>query len=182
MKSKDRKRHLNNGGFSLLELIVVIAIMVVLVGAVFASTSIIDGSYVKDAERGVKDYVATGRTKSMSIAAKEWYVTIVKEGDTYFARLNKTEEVEGSITEVLIDERELGSKITITFGKDHPTEVTSANELKMYFNSSTGKVNKVTINDADQDISEGIGYMGISSGTYDITMKIFYNTGKCERE
>lgn len=183
---KRSRAHLNNKGFSLIELIVVLAIMVVLVAMVFASSSILDGSYVKDAERAVTDYVAMARSKSMSVAAKSWYITVTQEDGEYVIKLYKeTEEGEGEDQEKvtqLMESEKLGSKVTMSYGKDTKTTITSANELKMYFDASTGKVKEVKLGNNKQNINDGIGYIGIVSGTYDITLKVFYNTGKCERE
>lgn len=174
---------LNNRGFSLIELIVVIGVMVALVGAVIVSSSILDSSYAKDAESGIKDYITMARSKSMSVAAKEWFMAITKDGDMYVARLCKTvEDGEDDVTTV-VDEQELGNKVIITFGVGGAmSTIDAATDLKIYFNSSTGKVNKVLVGGVNSDISEGIGHIGVTCGTYEITMKVFYNTGKCERE
>ena len=173
----------------MLELIVTIAVMVVLVATVIASSSVLDGSYVKDAERGVEDYITIARSKSMSVAARDWYMTISKDGSAYVVRLNKVVEIvneeDDTVTynTVLVDEQELGNKVTVTFGKDAAMQTISAeNELDISFDPATGKVDKVRLNGTDVDISAGIGYIGIKRGTYDITLKVYYNTGKCERE
>lgn len=182
MKIKSSEKKLNNKGFSLIELIVVIAIMVALVGAVFASSSILDGSYVRDAESGIKDYITMARSKSMSVAAKEWYMTITKDGDMYVARLCKTTEDGEDVVTTIVDEQELGKKVDITFGKGASmTHIDSTVDLKIYFKRSTGSVDKVVVGGIEQD-KTGIGYIGVTCGTYEITMKVFYNTGKCERE
>lgn len=182
MKIRRTGTQLNNKGFSLVELIVVIAIMVVLVAAVVASSSMMDSSYVKDAERGIKDYISTARSKSMSVVAKEWCVKITKEDDSYVVQLIKTVEEDGELKTKIVDSYDLGKKIIITFGDQMKVGVDETTPLSLYFNSSTGKISKVLYGDQQCNISSGLGYIGIKCGSYDIVLKVFYNTGKCERE
>ncbi|MBQ5918232.1 MAG: prepilin-type N-terminal cleavage/methylation domain-containing protein, partial [Lachnospiraceae bacterium] len=89
MKKTSSKRKLNNRGFSLIELIVTLAIIVILAGAAAVTVSMLDSSYVEDAERGIKDYISLGRTKSMSVSASDWYVTVAKEDADYYVYLYK---------------------------------------------------------------------------------------------
>ncbi len=191
MKISNSERKLNNKGFSLIELIITIAIMLIMVGAATVTVSMLDSSYVEDAERGIKDYIGMGRTKSMTVAAKDWYVSISKEGNQYYAYLYKVEEVkvEGGVltTEdkhILIEKTELGTKIDIEFGVDKTsmTNVDAANVLEFHFDSATGKIKSVVFNGVTQMISGGIGYIGIGRNDYEINLKVYINTGKCERE
>lgn len=187
MKTKRVSSHLNNRGFSLMELIVVMAIMVVLVAVVFASSSIMDSSYVKEVERGIEDYVSLARSKSMSVSAKEWFMVLTTEDDTYVAKLCKTTEetVEGTTETktVDVDRNEYNSKTTVVFNDGvSKWDIDKDTPLCIYFDSATGKVKKVTVGGTEADITNGIGRIEISSGSYDIVMKLFYNTGKCERE
>lgn len=187
MKTKMKSSHMNNKGFSLLELIVVMAIMVVLVAVGIASSSILNSSYVKEVEQGIEDYVSMARSKSMSVSAKEWFVVLTTENEEYMAKLCKTtEEVVGEVTQtktVDVDKDEYNKKVTVVFNDGvNKWDIDKDSPLCIYFDSATGKVKKVTVAGADVDISNGIGRVEIASGNYDITMKIFYNTGKCERE
>lgn len=186
-RKQKKQKKLNNGGFSLLELIVVIAIMGVLIAIAVASSSVIDGSRVRDAEQGISDYVSLTRTKAMSVAAKEWYFCVTKDDNEYVARIYKTTEVEDSLTTELVYEYGLGEKVTIYYGSK-TTELAEANKidstkpLMIYFNPSTGRATKVKLGDTEEDIVAGLGYFRIVSGSYDATVKVFLNTGKCERE
>ncbi len=186
MKTRKVSSHLNNKGFSLMELIVVIAIMVVLVGFVFASSSIMDSSYVKEVERGVEDYVTMARSKSMSVSAKEWFMVLTTEDGEYVTKLCKTtEETVGDTTEtktVDVDKNTYNNKAEVTFNDGvNSWDIDEDTPLNIYFDSATGRIKRVTVGGIDADISNGIGRVEIVSGSYDITMKIFYNTGKCER-
>lgn len=193
MKIDSSERKLNNEGFSLMELIVVMAIMIVLAATAAVTVSMLDSSYVEDAERGIKDYLAMARTKSMSVAATDWYMSIGKEGSDYYAYIYKVDTKEintgGVISyeypESLLEKKKLGAKISITYvnGSGSAVDITSSNKLKIYFDSATGKVKKIMYGSSEQTMSStGIGYIGIARNDYDINLKVFYNTGKCERE
>ena len=189
MKISNSQAKLNNKGYTLVELIVVIAIMAVLVGAATVTVTMLDSSYVEDAERGIKDYIALGRNKSMSVVAKEWYIAIGKEDADYYAYLYKVTEEDDEDVITMVEKKKLGAKISISYGNAKDSQVLiGSNKLQMYFNSLTGKITKVNY-DSDgngtNDIpnnNTGIGYIGIARNDYEIDLKVFFNTGKCERE
>ena len=60
--------------------------------------------------------------------------------------------------------------------------IDDTNELYMYFDPSTGKINNVVYGTTSADIGSGIGYISIKRNDYVISLKVFYNTCKCERE
>ena len=187
LKSKTSNLNIDNKGFSLVELIVVIAIMVVFTAVVIISSSVIDSSRVKEAERGIDDYVSLARSKSMSVSAKSWYMELTTEDGEYVTKLCMVEEVDdgGVIHDEIIDvDRDVySSKISVSF-KDKNTsyDIQSGAPLRIYFSPSTGKVSKITVGAKDADISSGIGHITIDSQSYSATLKFFYNTGKIERE
>ena len=190
MKIINSEKKLNNRGFSLLELIVTLAIMVVLVGAAAVTVAMLDSSYVEDAERGIKDYISLARTKSMSVSASDWYVTVSKEDKDYYVYLYKDVKIVGSteIETVLVEKKKIGTKISITYrtSLEQPViDVTEEKGLEFHFDPATGKIVKVKCDGAyiDQSLmANGIGYIGISRNDYEINLKVFFNTGKCERE
>lgn len=192
MKISNSKRKLNNKGFSLIELIVTVAIMCVLVGAAVVTVAMLDSSYVEDAERGIKDSLSLARTKAMSVAAKDWYVAIKEKDGEYYAYIYKVIEEtveEGGVDtivekESLIEERKIGKKITVKYGKDKDAMqvINATNDLELHYDSATGKVKKVVYAGSPDVVSSGLGYISISRNDYDIVLKVFYNTGKCERE
>jgi len=189
MKTNSTTTHLNNGGFSLIELIVVMAIMVAVVAGVFASVTLVDSSYAKEVQRGVEDYVDLTRTKSMSVSAKEWYMTVTVEDDVYATILNKVEEVvveEGVDPELVttsVDKESFNSRASVAFDDGAGGKpITEDMPLDIYFSASTGKISKVTVGGAQADLSNGIGRIIITSGDYEVVLKLFYNTGKCEKE
>lgn len=192
MKISNSERKLNNKGFSLMELIVVVAIMIVMVGAATVTVAMLDSSYVEDAERGVKDYIAMARTKSMSVSAKDWYMAVGKKDAEYYAYLYKVIEVpisedpDDGVEEqvVLVEKKTLGKKLNISFGTTEADviDITSTNELQLHFDSATGKIKEVKVGPTSFATTSGIGNIYITRNDYDIKLKVFFNTGKCERE
>ena len=192
MKIRNSERKLNNKGFSLMELIVVVAIMIVMVGAAAVTVSMLDSSYVEDAERGIKDYIALGRTKSMSVSAKDWYMSVVKDGSDYYACLYKvveepiSDDPDAGVEEkvYIVEKKKLGNKLTIEFGTtdDNKIDITSTNELQLHFDATTGKIKEVKVGPTNFATTSGIGNIYITRNDYDIKLKVFFNTGKCERE
>lgn len=189
MKTKKAFVHLNmnNRGFSLLELIVVIAVMAILVGVVVASSSMLDSSYVKEVERGIEDYVNMAKSKSMSVSAREWYVELTVYKGEYVTRLCRTEETEAGeetkLRTVTVDEESYNNRATVTFDDGVSARAISASApLCIYFDNATGRVSRITVGGVEADMSSGIGTIAIGSGSYDIVLRLFYNTGKCERE
>lgn len=192
MRISNSERKLNNKGFSLLELIVTIAVMTLLVTIAVLSVAMLDSSYVKDTERGVKDYISMTRTKSMSVAAKDWYMTVSKDGSDYYAHVYKVVEVKVEENGVVttkdetteFSKQKLGKKVDVFFGQTTSsfTKITDTKQLQIHFDPSTGKVKQLTVGGVVQDLSSGIGYLRLVRNDYDINLKLFYNTGKCERE
>ena len=147
MRISNSERKLNNKGFSLMELIVVVAIMIVMVGAAAVTVSMLDSSYVEDAERGIKDYIALGRTKSMSVSAKDWYMSVVKDGSDYYACLYKVVEepisdnpdagVEEKV--YIVEKKKLGNKLTIEFGTTDDNKI----DINFFILSSKFSISRV---------------------------------------
>lgn len=194
MKTKKITSHLNNDnkGFSLIELIVTMAIMVVFVAVAIISSSVIDTSRVQEVERGIDDFVGLARSKSMSVSAKHWYMELTTKDGVYVTKLYKVEEVEVSegVYEdkvIEVDREEYNDKVSVTFsfkdGVDEKTYTIDENSpLCIYFSSTTGKVSDIQVDGSSVNISSGIGHIKIAAQSDDATLKFFYNTGKIERE
>lgn len=193
MKIRKIRKHLNNGnigneGFSLIELIVTIAIMIVFVAVVIISTSVIDTSRVKEVERGIDDFAGMARSKSMSVSAKAWYMEVTTiDGDyvTKLCRVDETDAVNGVKSEYTtnVDIETYNNKVKVSFSDYVSTyKIDNSAPLRVYFNSSTGKVSQITVNNVPIDISNGVGKIMIDAESYNATLKFFYNTGKIERE
>ena len=66
----------NNKGFSLLELLVVVAIMAVLTGIISITYRTVNKSNVNKAASIVDDYLSLAREKAKTVSAYEWNMTI----------------------------------------------------------------------------------------------------------
>ena len=184
-----REKTLGNKGFSLIELIVTIAIMAIFVAVAIISSSVIDTSRVQEVERGIDDYANMARSKSMSVSAYKWYMEVTTNDDGEFmTKLCKVEqETDADGKDVYkyidVDYETYNNKVTVTFNDGiTDTTITKDCPLRVYFDSATGKVNEIDLNGTKMDLSNGIGRIKIVSGTYDATLKFYYNTGKIERE
>ena len=65
----------NNKGFSLLELLVVVAIMAVLTGIISITYRTVNKSNVNKAASIVDDYLSLAREKAKTVSAYEWNMT-----------------------------------------------------------------------------------------------------------
>lgn len=191
IKTAKAKKKLNNEGFSLLELIVVIAIMLVLVALVFGTTSMLNSSYVNKTYRGIEDAMNHTRSKAMSVLAKEWNMVIYVNSDADFQCdvVKVTDETKEDGT--VVTQKEVvrtfkmseDKKIDIELENgDGVYKVDKSNKLYMTYDATTGKIKDITVGGATLDLSGGIGKLNIDCGGYTSTMKIYYNTGKTERQ
>ena len=65
---------------------------------------------------------------------------------------------------------------------DNKIDITSTNELQLHFDAATGKIKEVKVGPTSYATTSGIGNIYITRNDYDIKLKVFFNTGKCERE
>ncbi len=180
LQLKNRKECIGDKGFSLIELIVTITIMVIFVAVVIISSSVIDTSRVKEVERGIDDFANMARSKSMSVSAKAWYMEVTTVDGEYVTRLCKVEDDD---TVTIVDGEVYNSRVSVSFNSGSTTAVINdMSPLRVYFDPATGKVSKISVGTDDIKTTGGIGRVIIDSDTYDVTLKFFYNTGKIERE
>ncbi|MCM1307655.1 MAG: prepilin-type N-terminal cleavage/methylation domain-containing protein [Butyrivibrio sp.] len=101
-----KKHRQNNKGFSIVELIVVVAIMSVMIGAISITYTVVKRTNVTKAARTIDDLLTTCREKAMTNSAKEWKVVI----DDHTAKIIKVDS-EGN--EIEIESAELPSNIEV---------------------------------------------------------------------
>ena len=100
-----------NGGLTLIELVVVIAIMSVLVGVVGISITVVSRQKVSNAAADVRGLLQTAQTIAMS--KKNCYVEITKESSGYvFTTYSYTESA--STDRRVIDKVTIGDKIVVS--------------------------------------------------------------------
>lgn len=190
----------DNKGFSLIEIIVVMAIMAVLVGMGAQMFGVAENGYVKKASSDLQGLFDQAEYNTQAVAAKEWKVEITKDGNNYVARLIKVEadtSDKSKTVETEIEKKQLsgGKKLQILFDATlgdgmivSQQEITEAMPLTISFEKQTGEVNKVTLGDTSYDSSklkaataDGVGNITISttnSKAHDKTINIYWSTGK----
>lgn len=149
----------DNRGYSLIELLIVIAIIVVLCSALVLSTGIITRSRQKKVIRSV--YTAVGQTRVSTLARDDCKVVLWKDADGTFV-----ETYDNGVSR----EKKLIAPPTITVyysgAEDYSgeTELTSGTTLECKFNRASGVVDSSDF------------YM-VRAGDYN--MKLVKQTGKC---
>ena len=197
MMMETKKRKLNNEGASLLEFIVVFAIMVIVIGVVVTGFTIVTNSYARKAASGFIDMLSTARTKAMSVAAEEWNMELeyIADNGNFICRVNKvTQETlpDGSIqsTSEVVQEDIFNGDLQITFinvtgTNETPVTLNSTgNKLKISFSGGQGSVSNVYLDDIPfSNCIEQLGDLAritITSGNYEKNIELYYTTGKYE--
>ncbi len=97
MKRLTRKQ-LNNKGFSLIELIVTLAIITLMIGVTTLSYSLVKRTNVAKSNEYIKEAFSVCRQNAMSVNAYEWNVTLL-ENEIQVRKITRTEKG----TEVITD-------------------------------------------------------------------------------
>lgn len=189
MMMENKSKKLNNKGISIVEVLVVVAIMSIVAGAVSVGFSIISHSYTRKALSGISDALGTCRTKAMSVVADEWNMTIEagSEGE-YVVKINK---IVGTETTV-ISEATYGGIASIDFFNitndvEKKAVIGSGDEkLTIVFSKEQGSISQVLIgnNPIDIELGEALGDLGridiTGDDDYKRRIELYYTTGKYE--
>lgn len=178
------KRQLNNRGTSLIELLIIMAILAVLLSGSIIAFSILDNSNIKQASRTTKTFIEKTRSSAMSVVADEWYFTLTRSGDDYKANVYKTytNGENETVTDVM-EEKLLGTRISAAFvaGTDE-LPIGEGNVLKITFEPSTGKVKKVTFDDTEYSPTENMISIKYTAGNDVNNVYLYFVSGKVEIE
>lgn len=200
MMMENKKTKLNNQGTSLIELLVVVAIMAIVIGGVTIGISLFTNTYAKQAARGIEDFVSSGRTKAMSITADEWNVEISynEESGDFTYTLNKvtiTTKPDGTVERKseVVEQEIYGGELKIYFINGDAADTQYAkvglnaesNTLRLVFSPTQGSISDIRLggyslkSTIGKEVADVI-YFTISRGDFTKKVAVYTLTGKYE--
>ncbi|MGN0485210.1 MAG: Tfp pilus assembly protein FimT/FimU [Lachnospiraceae bacterium] len=166
----------NDKGFSLIELIVTIAIMAILsVGAVYGISSL-TGFYAKQAGELLYQAVSETKVDTMS-KGEDVYMKVYQEGDSYWLERDGGEKKKlGSTKRILISYEYTGGKKEIKKEKEG---------LIVRFKKGTGAFRTIEVQDENGQVSDTTAYctkliVQTASKNRTKTLEFYPDTGKCD--
>lgn len=193
-----KERQLNNKGFSLLELLIVMAIIVIVSVATTVSLTVISKGNAKKVNKNLYSTLSSLKTTTMSKSG-DWYMEIVKSGNQYEINTYKEVDVkdaDGNVTgkESVLDEsyKCSASRISIAYKTNLKSDendsiaIDDNHSIRVRFSRSDGSCKEVkAIADGSEDINllnsddygnKGTFIISVSSNTYESTL--WYKTGR----
>ena len=155
---KKKKLHIGDSGFSLVELIIVIAIMSALMTTAMLSISMIFSANAKACANGIQRAVADCKVTTMGKSAA-WLVLYRDADGVLYGQMHtmeqKSGEAIGTFEEVIQEPEKLGGKrVSITYTDDSGTDmgelpVGESNGIRIEFDRSSGSFKDGTIKSID---------------------------------
>ena len=184
IKKSTRKNKLNSAGFTMIELIIVIAIMAVMVGGSVIGFNLLSQGDSKAASKNISSQLAELRTDTLSMDG-DWTAEIYKNGNTY--KLDIKKEINNVVE--LVSSTSIGSRIVITYNdlKTDSTEIKDNVKIVIQFNKGDGRtllVNKFPSSNIGGDpligstSRSGDFIITQKSSTTSNTLTLWYLTGK----
>lgn len=176
----------SNSGFSLIEVLVVVAIMGVLMGGTLITYYTVRSNNVKKSAGYISDAMTECRNRAMTTQAKTWEVVITKETVQVI-------KVDSNDVEHLITSNDLPSHVAVTLTDSETlnvidlfSESTTYDSVVITYKLLSGEINKVI---ATSDAGEVVIYDGTQTSKYcDIkcdyknkksrSLRLYYSTGK----
>lgn len=178
------KKKLNNRGASVIELLIIMAILAVLLSGSIIAFTIIDSGNIKQASRTTKTYIEKTRSSAMSVAADEWSFTLTRSGNDYIANVYKTyTNADDEVVTDKMEEKALGTRISASFVAGTTELPINENDVvKIVFDPSTGSVKKVTFNDGVYSPTENMISIKFKVGNNENNVNLYFVSGKAEIE
>lgn len=170
-------RQLNNKAFSMIELLVIVAIMGVLIGVFSASYLVVEKGNVKKAVNFIDDELSVCKEKAQTNSADEWKV-VIKPGRVSVVKV--IDGVESEESSKAIPEK-VSLYISENSGKISGTEIGSDYDSVSISFRQSGEVGDVYVSSTNTSLK------GSASSIYIIArykdkkeqnVKIYYSTGK----
>lgn len=177
---KSRGQDNSNKGFSLIELIVVIAVMVVVTGFIVYGVSVLSSGDANKASKTIYNQLTSTQRSTLSMSGK-WSLEIINNSGTNTLNIYRDD---GTGNQLQTSEK-LGSRIELSYNTKNDEasaqQLGNGDRLIVTFERSTGKILDVTKNGSSiydsgktdlYIMAKGRG----SSSNY--TVKVIYATGK----
>lgn len=173
-----------NAGFSLVELLVTVAILGVALGFTAISYTVVSRSNVKKAASYADDALALCRQRSM-VSSGQWCVVIKSDGVSVVKRTG----ADGSYTDESISDSGIPKSVDVFVGQNKSTGLkqlgVDCDSVTIYFNTLNGDIKNVTMQtsgSAETDIKDdtsGSCYLVFRyKDKKECRVKIYYSTGK----
>lgn len=175
MTEDNRKSEKNNSGFSLVELIIVIAIIAALIGTVILSVSMVFSANAKACSNDLQRAVADCKVTTMG-KAQAWLIVYRGENDCIYSQLHIMEQKEGGeageLQEVKEDPQKIGGKrVSVTY-----TDASGTPELELPTGADAGI--RIEFDRSSGSFKEAPQQMQIQGGNRDYKLDFIRLTGK----
>ena len=179
-------KQLDNKGFSLLELLIVMAIIVVVSVATTVSLSVISKGNAKKVNKNLYSTLSSLKTTTMSKTG-DWYMEVKKSGNQYEIntyRVTEVKDADGKVTgtETTLEESYKCSSSRISIAYKTNLKSDDNNSIKISFSRSDGSCNKVESSDGTNLLdstkygNKGTFVISVSKNIYESTL--WYKTGR----
>ena len=149
----------DNKGFSLVELVIIIAIMGIVVTMLAANLGFLNDSAAKGCANSLK--TAIGQTRIKTMGKKETYLYVYKDGKGYSIKTVNKGSKSGDPITVETNEKLAKNRVTVSYkfsqstgSTTTPVEIDDSHDLLIGFNRENGKL--------DMDASSSITFDGIT--------------------
>lgn len=165
----------DNKGFSLIEMVVVLAIMLVMTGAIMMSVSSLYSQQVKRATRTIDSLLTD--TKTLTMAKTSSYFSLRKDGDYYYA------ETTDGTKKQLSNNKTLTVKYKLKSGTSYIDVATTP--VAISYQKSSGAFDKAGSVNVDgsvnlRSVDDYVDMFIISCGNREMKIKLYPKTGKHE--